>query len=374
VKAFEALGIRFDGQTVRVLDQTQLPDAEVWLNGSDPDAMVGHIQRLSVRGAPLIGVAAAVSLASLAERGARASAVRAAALRLRAARPTAVNLMTAIDRLLARTVPRYEAAAVIDEAERIFDEDVALCDAMAAHGAALIAGGEQILTHCNTGGLATAGIGTALGVIRRAHEAGKHVHVYVDETRPLLQGARLTTWELRTLGIPHTLITDSMAAVCMHEGRVQRVLVGADRIARNGDVANKVGTYGVAVSASHHGIPFHAVAPWTTVDLACPDGAHIPVEHRRPEEVRGMRGRFGTVRWAPEDTPAFNPAFDVTPVALVTSLILDRGVVSRDEITDGALARVAAPPAGALHAPLPHAFDDGGDALAAADAERDKGG
>jgi methylthioribose-1-phosphate isomerase len=362
VKAFDSLALRFDGHRVRVLDQTQLPDAEVWLDGTDPDAMVGHIQRLSVRGAPLIGVAAAVSLGSLAERGARASAVRAAALRLRAARPTAANLMAAIDRLLARSLPRYEAAAVVDEVERIFDEDVALCEAMAAHGAPLIAEGEHILTHCNTGGLATAGIGTALGVIRRAHESGKHVHIYVDETRPLLQGARLTTWELRALGIPHTLITDGMAAILMRDQRVQRVLVGADRIARSGDFANKVGTYGVAVSAHHHDVPFHAVAPWTTVDLACPDGLHIPIEQRRPEEVRGARGRFGTVRWAPADTPVYNPAFDVTPVALVTSLILDRGVIARDDLSSGGLGRVAAP------ADL-HALDNRRDALAAADAE-----
>jgi methylthioribose-1-phosphate isomerase len=165
-------------------------------------------------------------------------------------------------------------------------------------------------------------------VIRRAHEEGKGIHVYVDETRPLLQGARLTTWELDALGVPHTLITDGMAATLMREGRVHRVLLGADRIARNGDTANKIGTYSVAVLALHHGVPFHVVAPWSTVDLGCPDGAHIPIEYRAAEEVRGARG----MRWAPEETPVWNPAFDVTPAALITSLVLDRGVVQPQDL------------------------------------------
>jgi methylthioribose-1-phosphate isomerase len=308
---------------IRILDQTRLPDAEVWMDATDPDVMIDHIQQLRVRGAPLIGVAAAISLAVFAQRDARASAVRAAAGRLRSARPTAVNLMAAIDRMLARTLPRYDQDALVDEASRIVSEDIASCEAMASHGATLIGHGEGILTHCNTGGLATVGIGTALGVIRRAYDEGRDVHVYVDETRPLLQGARLTTWELDTLGIPHTLIADGMAAALMREGKIQRVLVGADRIARNGDAANKIGTYGVAVVARHHNVPFHVVAPWSTVDLGCPDGARIPIEHRSPDEVRGARG----VRWAPEETPVWNPAFDVTPAALITSLILDRGVV-----------------------------------------------
>lgn len=327
VNVLDTLALRFDGRTIRILDQTQLPDAEIWLDGTDPDMMVGHIQHLRVRGAPLIGVAAAMTLAVFAERGARASAVRSAALRLRAARPTAVNLMAAVDRVLARTMPRYDAAALVEEAERIVADDMASCEAMATFGETLVAPGEAILTHCNTGGLATAGIGTALAVIRRAHERGKGIHVYVDETRPLLQGGRLTTWELARLGIPHTLLTDGMAAGLMREGRVQRVLVGADRIARNGDVANKVGTYGLALVARHHGVPFHVVAPWTTVDLGCPDGAHIPIEHRAADEVRGAGGPFGAVRWAPADTPVYNPAFDVTPAALITSLVLDRGIL-----------------------------------------------
>ncbi len=325
---FESLGLKHDGRNLWVLDQTQLPDAEVWLDGSAPEAMIALIQRLAVRGAPLIGVAAAASLATFAQRGASASEYATACAALRAARPTAVNLMWAMDRMKTATDP-------VSEAQAIFAEDVRLCEEMAKHGAALIQDGEGILTHCNTGGLATAGIGTALGVIRRAHEQGKHIHVYADETRPLLQGGRLTAWELQRLGIPSTLITDSMAALLLRDGRVQRVLVGSDRVAANGDFANKVGTYGLAVQARHHGVPFHPVAPFSTVDLACPNGAAIPIELRDPCEVRG----YGSLRWAPEAMPAWNPSFDVTPVDLVTSLVLDRGVFSAAELKAGVLTK-----------------------------------
>lgn len=230
-----------------------------------------------------------------------------------------------IDRAIARWIPD-DPATLRDAALEIFDEDVALGDAMARHGATLLNDGDGVLTHCNTGGLATVGVGTALGVVLRAWERGMKLHVFVDETRPLLQGGRLTAWELARAGVPHTLITDSMAAVVMRAGRVQRVLVGADRIARNGDFANKIGTYGVAVLAKHHGVPFHPVAPFTTVDLACPHGGAIPIEERDEDEVRGARGSFGATRWAPRESPVFNPAFDVTPAALVSSLVLDRGV------------------------------------------------
>ncbi len=343
MRPLDSLGLRTDGRRVWVLDQTQLPDREVWLDGGDPDTMVVHLQQLRVRGAPLIGVAAAVSLAWLAEQGAGADAVRGAGARLRAARPTAVNLMQAVDRMLAAVPPKDIgsglATTLSAEAERIFDEDVALCESMAAAGAPLIRDGDGVLTHCNTGGLATVGIGTALGVVRRAFESGVRLHVYVDETRPLLQGARLTTWELDRVGIPYTLVTDSMAAILMREGRVQRVMVGADRIARNGDVANKVGTYALAIAAHHHGVPFYVVAPWTTVDLECSDGGHIPIEQRASEEVRGARGGFGSVRWSPESAPTFNPAFDVTPASLITALVLDRGVVSREALAAGASLR-----------------------------------
>lgn len=322
MRDLDSLALRVRAGRVRVLDQTRLPFEEVWLDGSDPGEMVGHIQRLSVRGAPLIGVAAALALAAFAEAGASAAALTAACAELRRARPTAVNLMTAMDRLKSVLDGGGGTADLVREAEACFDEDVALCEAMARHGVPLLGPGEAVLTHCNSGALATAGIGTALGVVRRAFEAGKVSRVYVDETRPLLQGARLTAWELKALGIPFTLLTDSMAAILLREGRVSRVLVGSDRIARNGDFANKVGTYGLAVQARHHGVPFHPVAPWTTVDLACPDGRSIPIEDRAPEEVLG----YGTLRWAPEGE-VFNPAFDVTPAGLATSLVLDRGVV-----------------------------------------------
>jgi methylthioribose-1-phosphate isomerase len=335
-----SLSLRYDGQ-LRILDQQALPDVERWCDADDVDVMVGHLAALRVRGAPLIGVAAAFCVGGLARRGAEASVLIDAAERLRAARPTAVNLMWAMDRMRGVLSRGGLGARVEAEAVAIFDEDVALCDAMAAHGAALVADGDGILTHCNTGGLATAGIGTALGVIRRAWESGKRIHVWVDETRPLLQGARLTTWELGRLGIPHTLLTDGMAAIVMRAGRVQRVFVGADRVAANGDFANKIGTYGVAVLAAHHGIPFHAVAPWSTVDLACPDGAAIPIEERPAAEVRGVVATAGSSRWAPADVPVFNPAFDVTPAALVTSLVLDTGVVPRAALLAGELAEVA---------------------------------
>lgn len=338
MKAFESLALRSDGQRLWVLDQTQLPGREDWLEASDPDAMIGHIRRLSVRGAPLIGVAAALSLACAASAGATEHQLREAAERLRTARPTAVNLMRAVDVMLRAAGERFDVPAVVREAERIFDEDVALCDAMAMHGAPLLSDGDGILTHCNTGGLATAGVGTALGVIRRAAEAGKRLHVYVDETRPLLQGARLTTWELARLDIPYTLMADGMASILMREGRVQRVLVGADRIARNGDVANKVGTYGLAIAARYHSVPFFVVAPWTTVDLTCPAGGEIPIEQRSADEVRGVHGSFGMVQWSVAAAPVFNPAFDVTPAELVSGLVTDKGVVSGDTLRSGGLA------------------------------------
>ncbi|GLH72138.1 methylthioribose-1-phosphate isomerase [Geothrix limicola] len=326
---FESLGLKHDGRTLWVLDQTQLPDAEVWLDGSEPEAMIALIKRLAVRGAPLIGVAAAACLATFARRGASATEYATACAALRAARPTAVNLMWAMDRMKGAGDP-------VAEAQAMFEEDVRLCEGMAQHGSALIQDGEGLLTHCNTGGLATAGIGTALGVIRRAFEQGKRIHVYADETRPLLQGGRLTAWELKKLGIPSTLVTDSMAALLMRDGRIQRVLLGSDRVAANGDFANKVGTYGVAVQARFHGVPFHPVAPFSTVDLACPNGAAIPIEERDPAEVRG----YGALRWAPEGMPTWNPSFDVTPVDLVTSLVLDRGVYSAAELRSGVLRQV----------------------------------
>jgi methylthioribose-1-phosphate isomerase len=336
VKRIEGVALRAGGARFELLDQTRLPDAEIWLDATDPEAMVGHIQRLSVRGAPLIGVAAALTIASLAERGADGPTLQSALGRLRQARPTAVNLAWAMDRLRAVLDRGGGAADLVREAEAIHDEDVAACERMGELGADLIRQGEQILTHCNAGALATAGIGSALGVIDHAHRRALGIHVWVNETRPLLQGARLTAWELGRLGIPYTLVTEGMDGTLFRSGKVNRVVVGADRIARNGDVANKVGTYTVAVLARAHGVPFHAVAPWSTVDLACPSGEASPIEQRAAEEVYGARG----IRWASADASTFNPAFDVTPAALVTSLITERGVVEGEQLAAGGLARL----------------------------------
>lgn len=308
MKSLSSLGLKVENGRLFALDQTLLPSREEWLECAHPDEMAALIRRLAVRGAPLIGVAAALSLGRFLEQGASDSAFREAARRLRAARPTAVNLMWAVDRMLAAGTPA--------EAERIFEEDVALCEALANRGADLVEPGDGLLTHCNAGGLATAGLGTALGVIIRAHQRGKRVHVFVDETRPLLQGARLSAWELRKHGVPHTLICDNMSAALMARGKVNRVFVGADRVARNGDAANKIGTYGLAVIAKHHGVPFYVVAPRSTYDHASASGADIPIEERPHSEV--LTGSAAELAW--------NPAFDVTPRALITGLVFDDGL------------------------------------------------
>lgn len=314
VKNLESLGLRHERGKLLILDQQLLPREERWLECKTPDHMISAIKALKVRGAPLIGVAAAVSLARYALDGASPEQIRDAAKGLRAARPTAVNLMAACDRMVLNHAQVPTAEELARMAEEIFDEDVALCLKIGEQGAALIQDGEGILTHCNSGGLATAGIGTAFGILRRAHDQGKKIHVYADETRPLLQGARLTAWELGKLGIPYTLICDNMAAMVMSQGKVQRIFTGADRIAANGDAANKIGTYSLAVLAQYHRVPFYIAAPYTTVDKNCPTGAQIPIEERDADEVRDGR--------APLDARVFNPAFDVTPRQLITDLIL----------------------------------------------------
>lgn len=323
MRDFHTLSIRFLNGKLSILDQTLLPDQETWVDVKDPIQMASLILNLQVRGAPLIGVAAALSLSTYYQGGAGKEEYLQAARQLRDARPTAVNLMHAVDRMLQTQNP-------IEEAYAILEEDISLCKKMATQGAKLIEDGDRILTHCNTGGLATAGIGTALGVIREAHEQGKKLHVFVDETRPLLQGARLTTWELSKLGIPYTLICDNMAATLMRQKKINRVLVGADRVARNGDFANKIGTYSVAVLARYHHIDFHPVAPWTTVDLNCQNGSEIPIEERPAHEVQGYPRR-----WAPETASVANPAFDVTPVELVTSWVFDKGCLTQEELKEG---------------------------------------
>lgn len=324
----ESLAVRYSEGHLSILNQQKLPGEAEWIEVESPEEMADIIIGLKVRGAPLIGVSAVLSLAQLAEQGACECAIRDAARVLKEARPTAVNLAHCIDRVMT-SMDKDGLNGVIRTAEEIFREDVALCNSMSTFGAALIQPGERILTYCNTGSLATAGVGTALGVIKKAHEEGKGIHVYVCETRPLLQGGRLTAWELEQAGVPYTLICDNMAASLMGKGLVDRVFVGADRIAANGAFANKIGTYSVAVLAHHHGVPFHVVAPYTTIDLKCPDGDSIVIEQRSPSEVRGAAGSFGKVCWSPKEAPVYNPAFDVTPPELVTSYVLDTGVVEK---------------------------------------------
>lgn len=308
-----------------ILDQQALPQRADWHLCRSVEDLVGHIHALRVRGAPLIGLAANLLLAQLAEAGMPVPELHQALNTLRDSRPTAVNLMNNLDRMKIALQERFHIPAMVQEAERLVGEDRELCDRIAHHGAELVVPGSRLLTHCNTGGLATAGVGTALGVIHHAHRQGKVSQVWVDETRPLLQGGRLTAWELGQLEIPYQLICDSMAASLMAKKQVDAVWVGADRIAANGDVANKIGTYNLAVLAHYHGIPFYVAAPHTTLDPNCPNGDAIPIEQRAAREVTGVSGSFGDVQWAPAEAQVYNPAFDVTPAALVTKWVLDSG-------------------------------------------------
>ena len=326
---------------VRLLDQSRLPESVEFLDCRDYQTVADAIRSLKVRGAPAIGVTAAMGVALGAQTimasdyEAFAKAVLMICDHLAATRPTAVNLFWAIERmkrLLAsvRTQPIASIkAALLKESQVILDEDIALCKAMGQHGAKLIASGQTVLTHCNAGALATAGYGTALGVIRAAWEQGKNIHVIADETRPVLQGARLTAWELMQDKIPVTLITDNMAGALMRQGKIHLCIVGADRIAANGDVANKIGTYGVALAARAHGVPFYVAAPTSTLDPGTPDGAAIPIEERGAHEVSGWRGHAV----APAGVGVWNPAFDVTPAELVTAIITDRGVFAPGDLS-----------------------------------------
>lgn len=326
--------LRYENDTLFVLDQTRLPHEQIELPLVSLGAVCEAIVRLAVRGAPAIGIAAAYGVVvGLDEALARGRAFdldlyTQVETRLAATRPTAVNLFWALKRL--RGLVEANAglpwpalrAALLAEAGRIHEEDVAQNKAMGRAGAELLQDGWGILTHCNAGALATGGYGTALGVIRAAHEAGKRLQVYADETRPLLQGARLTAFELAADGIPVTLICDNMAATLMRLGKVQAVIVGSDRCVANGDVANKIGTYGVALAARAHGIPFYVALPSSTFDLSLENGDAIPIEERSAREVRG----YGTTQWA-ANVPVWNPAFDVTPHELVTALITERGII-----------------------------------------------
>ncbi|MDP4946354.1 S-methyl-5-thioribose-1-phosphate isomerase [Alishewanella sp. SMS8] len=340
MKNLSALSLKTHQGELYVLDQTLLPHQQQWLHCTTVTQMVTLIQRLQLRGAPAIGIGASLLLAYRATQGDSQAQLQKDAEILRAARPTAVNLMNNLDSMLEAIQQTDFVSATVACAEALFAEDVALCQLMAEHGAALVQPNEQLLTHCNTGGLATAGVGTALGVINLAHQQGKNIRLWVDETRPLLQGGRLTAWECQQLGIPYQLICDNMAAMLMARGQVDRIFVGSDRIAANGDFANKVGTYSLAVLAHYHQVPFYVVAPHTTVDLACADGSVIPIEQRNADEVRGVSGAFGQTLWAPEEAPVFNPAFDVTPASLVTGWVLDTGIYSQQDISAGVLQQL----------------------------------
>ncbi len=292
--------LRFEGGALLVLDQRALPEAEHWIRCETAEQVADCISGMAVRGAPAIGLAAAYGMALADDR-------EAAAKLLGATRPTAVNLAWALEQV-------REAPDALEAARRLHREQDEADRRMAELGAELFGDGTRALTHCNAGALATGGYGTACGVLRAAWDSGKLAEVWVDETRPLLQGARLTAWELRRAGIPHRVVADSAAGSLMAQGRVDRIVVGADRIAANGDVANKVGTYPLAVLAERHGVPFYVAAPVSTIDPATPDGASIPIEERDPAEV--LLGG-----------DAFNPAFDVTPAELVTAIVTEAGVL-----------------------------------------------
>jgi len=319
---------------VRFLDQTKLPTEETYVICTTYEQVADVIRNMVVRGAPAIGVSAAMGIA-LGIKNSKAASVgdlKQELDRICAAmgktRPTAVNLFWAIRRMRdkfegarVRPIPQIKEM-LVEEARRMHAEDIAANQAMGRHGATLMPTSGGVLTHCNAGALATCGYGTALGVIRAAVEQGKKIHVYADETRPFLQGARLTAWELKKDGIPTTVISDNMAGAMMKQGKIGAIVVGADRIAANGDVANKIGTYTVAVLATAHGIPFYVAAPFSTVDMETPDGSKIPIEQRNAREVTHIGGR----QMVPDGVQVENPAFDVTPAKYVTAIVTERGI------------------------------------------------
>ena len=326
--------LKWEDDALLLLDQTLLPTEVVYISCRDVESVARAIEELKVRGAPAIGVAAAYGVVVGARTALESASgdfrrqVEAAIERLASTRPTAVNLFWALEQM--RQVidenPSQDDQAIcarlLAVAERIFEEDRAICRQLGRHGATLLQDGYQVITHCNAGSLATADYGTALGVIYAAQEEGKRIAVFADETRPLLQGSRLTAWELMQNGVEVTVICDNMAAAVMRQKRVDCVIVGADRIAANGDVANKIGTYGLAVLAKEHGIPFYVAAPLSTLDMSLASGDEIPIEERRAEEITCGMGK----QTAPEGVRVFNPAFDVTPNSLVVAIVSEKGI------------------------------------------------
>ncbi len=338
----EILPVIWEGDRALLIDQTQLPARYTTVAIDSSEAMATAIKTMIVRGAPSLGVAAAYGMylgareAVCETRAEFLTHLETVAQRLRQTRPTAVNLFWAIDRQLAiahqtpGTIANLQAA-LLQEAQAIQAENLHTCEAIGEHGLTVLPSKQQpltLLTHCNAGALATAGYGTALGVIRSAWQAGRLARVYADETRPRLQGAKLTTWECVQDGIPVTAIADNMAAHCMQQGRIDAVVVGADRIAANGDTANKIGTYGLALIAQAHQVPFFVAAPLSTVDFKLASGAEIPIEERDPAELY----QVGPTRLYPDGVDFYNPAFDVTPAALITAIITERGAVAPDQL------------------------------------------
>ena len=328
MKAIEWLGNR-----LKIIDQTRLPHEEAYLELTDYQGVAQAIRDMNVRGAPAIGVAAAYGIAlgakdiNITDKKQFLKELQQVVDTIASTRPTAVNLFCVVERMKRMAAAGKDVAqikkALIDEAVRIHTEEKTATERLSQLGAELIQDGFGVLTHCNTGPLATAGYGTALGVIIYAHQQGKHLHVFTTETRPRCQGARLTAWELKQAGIPFTLITDSMAGYFMKRGEIDCVIVGADRIAANGYTANKIGTYTLAVLANAHGIPFYIAAPTTTIDFSLTSGYQIPIEERSPEEVTHIQG----MRIAPEGTQAANPAFDITPSQYITAIITEKGII-----------------------------------------------
>ncbi|MCK5844103.1 MAG: S-methyl-5-thioribose-1-phosphate isomerase [Victivallales bacterium] len=349
VRWINADGVVFDGirpdanplpGKLRLIEQTLLPEELIYVETNDLEEIYDAIKRLVVRGAPAIGCAAALGLAAVAQNINAASPeellreIRGASDRLAESRPTAVNLFWALDKCV-KSIENREfrdtdemRSALLEEALAILAEDISMCAAIGEHGAALLKSGMGVLTHCNAGALATSDYGTALSPIYKAKEKGVDVTVYSDETRPLLQGSRLTAWELDRGGVRVVTICDNMAAQVMREGKIDIVIVGADRVASNGDAANKIGTYGVAILAKHHDIPFYVAIPYSTIDNSLADGSEIPIEQRAADEVRRGFGRLT----APENVEIYNPAFDVTPKELITGFITENGIIAPSEI------------------------------------------
>ncbi|MBS7327810.1 MAG: S-methyl-5-thioribose-1-phosphate isomerase [Oxalobacter sp.] len=346
--------LRWNGSQIEMIDQRLLPQQIAYPAYDSAKGVAEAIRTMVVRGAPAIGVAAAYGVALEAERlkaepaDAFVKALEEGFKILAASRPTAVNLFWALNRMhkLWENSRHLSQAALADrllqEAHAILDEDIQINRQMGAYGASLLEDGMRVLTHCNAGALATAGHGTALGVFRSAVESGKKISVFADETRPFLQGARLTAWEMVQEKIPVTLITDNMSGFFMSRGEIDAVVVGTDRVAANGDVANKIGTYMVAVLAKRHNIPFYVACPLSTIDLSLPDGNAIPIEERSADEVKGYRD----CQWAPEGVKIRNPAFDVTPAELVTALITEKGIVDNKTLVSGGLADFVAEQSG----------------------------